>query len=95
MKQTIVIGLSLITLAGAVATGEASDSAQAGLEGTLRATGQSAIEKPPQDLFDDELVAALDAVTERAGFEPAVRFDTYTGLANRRIQPLCHLSGVG
>ena len=31
-------------------------------------------------------------LTERAGFEPAIRCDPYTGLANRRIQPLCHLS---
>ena len=30
--------------------------------------------------------------TERAGFEPAERFDTFTGLANRRFQPLSHLS---
>lgn len=30
--------------------------------------------------------------TERAGFEPAERCDPFTDLANRRIQPLCHLS---
>src|SRR4051812_36937485 len=30
--------------------------------------------------------------TERAGFEPAVRFDTYDGLANRCLRPLGHLS---
>ncbi len=30
---------------------------------------------------------------ERTGFEPAVRFDPYIGLANRRFRPLSHLSG--
>lgn len=31
--------------------------------------------------------------TERAGFEPAIQSDTpYNGLANRRLQPLGHLS---
>lgn len=30
---------------------------------------------------------------ERAGFEPAVRFDPDTSLAMMRIRPLCHLSG--
>lgn len=29
---------------------------------------------------------------ERTGFEPAVRFDPYIGLANRRFRPLSHLS---
>jgi hypothetical protein len=29
---------------------------------------------------------------ERTGFEPAEGFDPFTGLANRRIRPLCHLS---
>src|SRR5688500_162594 len=29
---------------------------------------------------------------ERTGFEPAVQFDPYTGLANRRFRPLSHLS---
>lgn len=29
---------------------------------------------------------------ERAGFEPAVRFDPDTSLAMMRIRPLCHLS---
>ena len=38
--------------------------------------------------------APREGPTERAGFEPAVRYDPYTGLANRRIQPLCHLSTV-
>ena len=26
---------------------------------------------------------------------PGTSFSSYNGLANRRIQPLCHLSGVG
>ena len=30
--------------------------------------------------------------TERGGFEPPVRCDTYNGLANRRFRPLSHLS---
>ena len=29
---------------------------------------------------------------ERTGFEPAVGFDPYTDLANRRFRPLSHLS---
>jgi len=62
-------------------------------EGNLRATGQSTIEKTPQAPEIQELVEALCGATERAGFEPAVRFDTYTGLANRRFKPLSHLSG--
>ena len=32
------------------------------------------------------------AKAERTGFEPAVGFDPYNGLANRRLQPLGHLS---
>ena len=31
-------------------------------------------------------------MAERAGFEPAVRFETYDGLANRSFRPLRHLS---
>lgn len=31
-------------------------------------------------------------MAERAGFEPAVRFDAYDGLANRCFRPLSHLS---
>ena len=31
-------------------------------------------------------------LAERGGFEPPVRFNSYNGLANRRIRPLCHLS---
>ena len=33
-------------------------------------------------------------LTERTGFEPAVRFDPYTDLANRRYRPLSHLSQI-
>ena len=38
--------------------------------------------------YEDDLKNA-----ERAGFEPAVRFDPDTSLAMMRIRPLCHLSG--
>src|SRR6266511_540691 len=31
-------------------------------------------------------------MAERGGFEPPVRFNPYSGLANRRLQPLGHLS---
>jgi hypothetical protein len=31
-------------------------------------------------------------LAERMGFEPMVRCDPYTGLANRRFRPLSHLS---
>jgi hypothetical protein len=34
----------------------------------------------------------INKLTERTGFEPAVRFDPYTDLANRRYRPLSHLS---
>ena len=32
------------------------------------------------------------AMAERAGFEPAVRYDPYDDLANRCFRPLSHLS---
>ena len=31
-------------------------------------------------------------MAERGGFEPPIRFNPYIGLANRRLQPLGHLS---
>ncbi len=34
----------------------------------------------------------MKKLAERAGFEPAVRFDSYDGLANRSFRPLRHLS---
>jgi hypothetical protein len=33
-------------------------------------------------------------MAERGGFEPPVRFYSYNGLANRRLQPLGHLSAA-
>ena len=33
-------------------------------------------------------------MAERAGFEPAVEFDPYDGLANRSFRPLRHLSAL-
>ena len=34
------------------------------------------------------------SVAERMGFEPMIRCNPYNGLANRRLQPLGHLSGA-
>ena len=31
-------------------------------------------------------------MAERGGFEPPIQFNPYNGLANRRLQPLGHLS---
>ena len=42
-------------------------------EGNLRATGQSKIEKTLEVLEVQELLTCLSDLTERAGFEPAVR----------------------
>jgi hypothetical protein len=33
-------------------------------------------------------------MAERMGFEPMIRVSPYNGLANRRLQPLGHLSGT-
>ena len=38
------------------------------------------------------LAAARIKLAERGGFEPPIRFNPYNGLANRRLQPLGHLS---
>ena len=38
------------------------------------------------------LSAADGSIAERGGFEPPIRFNPYNGLANRRFQPLSHLS---
>ena len=34
-------------------------------------------------------------MAETRGFEPPIGFDPYNGLANRRLQPLGHVSGLG
>ena len=47
-------------------------------KGNLRAMGQSKIEKTLQVPEVQELVACLSGITERAGFEPAVRVFTHT-----------------
>ncbi len=49
---------------------DSAESAEAGFEGNLRATGQSTIEKTPQAPGVKELVDALCGATERVGFEP-------------------------
>ena len=58
----------------------------------LRATGESTIEKLPEGLWEQELLAALDCEAERVGFEPTVRNLPHTGFRNRLLQPLGHLS---
>jgi len=59
-------------------SGEASngtaEKADAGFEGTLRASGESTIEKSSQAQETDELVSVLDSISERGGFEPPVHF---------------------
>ena len=63
-----------------------AESAEDDFEGNLRAMGQSAIEKAPQDPETQELMEVLCGVTERAGFEPAVPEGTpvfETGPINR------------
>jgi len=47
-------------------------------EGNLRAKGQSRIDETLQVPEVKELVTTLSSVTERAGFEPAVRVYTHT-----------------
>ena len=54
-------------------TGGSAESAQDGSEGTLRATGQSRIDKTLQLPEVRELVECFADETERAGFEPTVR----------------------
>ena len=54
----------------AASVGEGDETSP--FEGTLRATGQSKIEKTLQVPEAQELVASLADITERAGFEPAV-----------------------
>ena len=39
-----------------------------------------------------QTVEEAKKMAERAGFEPAVEFDPYDGLANRSFRPLRHLS---
>src|SRR5437870_13876152 len=36
----------------------------------------------------------VPVITERGGFEPAVRFDPHTAFPVPHNRPLCHLSGV-
>lgn len=52
-------------------TGCSGDEAALASKGNLRATGESRIEKTPQDPDLQELVECLSEKTERAGFEPA------------------------
>ncbi len=45
-----------------------------------------------QGVASQHVASFNKSLAERTGFEPAVRFDPYTGLANRRFRPLSHLS---
>ena len=45
-----------------------------------------------QELKDNHFKWLPIFVAEREGFEPPIRFNPYIGLANRRLQPLGHLS---
>src|SRR5262249_51313174 len=46
-------------------------------------------------LFERQWTRANGALAETGGFEPPIRCDPYNGLANRRLQPLGHVSGDG
>src|SRR5215470_15041313 len=45
-------------------------------------------------LFERQRTRANRLLAETGGFEPPIRCDPYNGLANRRLQPLGHVSGV-
>ena len=63
---------AMMALAGEQAEGRGEDFGSR-LEGNLRATGQSTIEKTTQAPAIEELVECLSGTTERVGFEPTVR----------------------
>src|SRR5215472_17432448 len=44
-------------------------------------------------LFERQRIRANGLLAETGGFEPPIRCDPYNGLANRRLQPLGHVSG--
>jgi len=68
------------------ASGRSSDSEEVpALEGNLRATGQSKIEKTLQVPEVQGLVTSLANVTERAGFEPAVGINPTRPFQDRSI----------
>ncbi len=61
-------------------------------EGNSRTNEQSKIEKTLQVPEVRELVESMSNITERAGFEPAVRCYPYTRFPSVLDQPLRHLS---
>jgi len=63
---------AMMALAESATAGMSEGDETSPFEGTLRATGQSKIEKTLQVPEAQELVASLADITERAGFEPAV-----------------------
>ena len=69
---------AMLALAGSLDHGAADPIIASLAEGNLRATGGSTIEKTPQAPETQELVAHLNSVTERMGFEPMVRFPVHT-----------------
>ena len=64
---------AMMALANSHVVGGSFNSQDSPCEGNLRANGQSKIEKTLQVPEVKELVETLSNITERAGFEPAVR----------------------
>ncbi len=64
-------------------------------EGSLRAIGQSTIEKLSQVREFQEFVNCLEKETERGGFEPPVRCYPHTCFPSMHLKPLGHLSHNG
>ncbi len=64
---------SMLALAASHAQAKPEEIRASGLEGSLRAEGQSTIEKTPQVPEIQELVTCLTEGSERVGFEPTVR----------------------
>jgi len=69
---------AMLALANSSVIGGCFGSLDSTYEGNLRANGQYKIEKTLQVPQVQELVTTLSNITERAGFEPAVRVYTRT-----------------
>lgn len=84
--NAIVLVIWLLTVMLSLANPEVVD---------LDKTGTTAISRNNfgSQLFENKHVTSRQVFqAERTGFEPVERCDPFTGLANRRIRPLCHLS---
>ena|SRR5580704_18281665 len=55
-------------------------------------SGEPSLNGHPQLLVDMALAEGRSLEAERAGFEPAVRFDPHTAFPVPRLRPLGHLS---